>query len=133
MLLPHRLHHLLTIPLMPLPLWQPIRHIDRPPLIENMAARMEPPLLRRAPKLDQRREQQQHVAPLIHDWRAAVLARHLTRQDVVLRFGPRVPVDQLRGAGREADVGFVEYCSLEMRGVVCVSIPSVPLSLYSLW
>lgn len=61
-------------------------------------------------KLDERWEEQDHVASLVHDWAAAVAAANLAWQLMSGRLLLAVIPDQVMVAAGKVDVPFVENC-----------------------
>jgi len=73
-----------------------------------MAGRREVLLLLRTLELDQRREEQDHVAALVHDGRPAVVAFDFAREFVLGGLGTAVVPAEVVVAFGEVDVAFLE-------------------------
>jgi hypothetical protein len=65
------------------PLWQTIRDIHDALAVEHVAARLEVGLVLVALEVNKRREEQDHVAALVHDGRVTEGAAHLARKLVL--------------------------------------------------
>ena len=111
--LPHRLLRTiltqLTLIINARPLGLPIGNIHHPPRIEHVTARREILLIGVRLEMYERGEEQDHVAALVHDGRAAVGAGHFAGEFVHAGFfAGLVPAEVVVPVG-EVYVGFVEY------------------------
>ena len=109
--------------LMPSILRLAIQYIHHPRPIEDMALRQEQlpllrrclrqhirtPIPRRVVEMDKRREDHEHIAPLVEKGRATVCAGDFAGEGVYLCAGRRVVEGEVgEGGGAEAEGGFVE-------------------------
>jgi hypothetical protein len=90
------------------PLGQPIGHIHHPLSIKHVTAGFEVRAILVVLEVDEGGEDEDHVAPLVHDGRVAVGAADLAGELVLGRLGGGVvPLEVVVAVG-EVDVGFVE-------------------------
>ena len=98
----------LTLTAQPTPLRQPIWDVHDPLSIKHVAAGLEERFVFIRLQVDKRREQEDHIAALVHDGRVAVRAAHFAGELVLDGFLRRVVPLEVVVAVCEVDVGFVE-------------------------